>query len=303
MTGPTASVVVCRMCGGDARQRFRARDLNLGLSNQSFAYSVCADCRTLQIAEIPSDLGEFYPPAYYPIPNSRHELRASAEAELFKLDIVQRFVRSGRLLEIGPAMGGFALLAKDAGFIVETVEMDARCCEFLRETVGVKATHTADAAAFLKDSGPFEVIALWHVLEHLPNPGATLRHAAERLTEGGILVIAVPNPRALQFGLFRTFWAHLDAPRHLQLMPARSIRNAVEPLGLRPVLQTSVDRGGLGWNAFGWQMSLRNVAAALGLREVPSLLGRVLGRISRPLERQGMRGSTYTIVLRKEALG
>jgi 2-polyprenyl-3-methyl-5-hydroxy-6-metoxy-1,4-benzoquinol methylase len=295
--------VICRLCGGSARERFHARDLNLHRSSRSFAYCVCDDCRTLQIAEIPSDLGDFYPSEYYEIPNSRHELLAAAEGERFKLEIVQEFVPAGRLLEIGPAMGGFALLAKEAGFDVDTVEMDARCCDFLRDTVGVKATQTSDAAAFLDSSQPFDVIALWHVLEHLPNPRETLRAAAERLSDGGILVIAVPNPGAFQLALFGRLWAHLDAPRHLQLMPARSIRGVLRNWGLRPVLQTTVDRGGLGWNAFGWQISLQNLARVFGLRSMPSLIGRALCRISRPLERRGMRGSTYTMVLRKQALG
>lgn len=295
--------VICRFCGGAAKERFRAQDLNLQLSSRSFVYCVCGECRTLQIVETPSDLAQFYPTDYYAIPNSRHELMANAEGERFKLEIVQRFVRTGRLLEIGPAAGGFALLAKDAGFDVDTVEMDARCCAFLRDTVGVRATQTTDAAAYLKHSEPFDVIALWHVLEHLPNPRETLRAAAEGLSEGGILVIAVPNPGSLQFALFGTFWAHLDAPRHLQLIPARSIRQVVRGWGLRPVLETTIDRGGLGWNAFGWQMSLRNLARVIGLRSVPLLIGRALCRMSRPVERQGMRGSTYTIVLKKEAPG
>lgn len=289
------------MCGGFAEQRFHARDLNLQLSKESFAYCVCRDCRTLQIVETPSDLAQFYPTAYYPLPASRQELEESAENERFKLEIVQEFVRTGRLLEIGPGVGGFALLAKDAGFDVNTVEMDARCCAFLRDTVGVKATQTTDPAAFLERSDHFDVIALWHVLEHLPNPRETLRAAADRLFEGGILVIAVPNPGSLQFTVFRTFWAHLDAPRHLQLIPARSVRRLVKSWGLNPVLETTTDTGGLGWNTFGWQMSLRNLASVVGVGSVSPLLGRALSRLSRPFERQGMRGSTYTIVLRKVA--
>jgi SAM-dependent methyltransferase len=295
--------VICRLCGGVAKQRFRARDLNLNLSSWSFAYCVCGNCRTLQIAETPLDLAQFYPSGYYAIPNSRHELMAKAEGERFKLEIVQRFVRTGRLLEIGPAVGGFALLAKDAGFDVDTVEMDARCCEFLRDIVGVKATHSTDPAAYIKQSEPFDVIALWHVLEHLPNPRETLRAAAERLSESGVLVIAVPNPESFQFALFGTSWAHLDAPRHLQLIPARFLRRLVRGWGLSAVLETTSDVGGLGWNAFGWQMSLQNLARVAGLRYMPPLIGRVLCRISRPLERRGRRGSTYTMVLRKEAPG
>jgi SAM-dependent methyltransferase len=254
-------------------------------------------CGTTSISAVPSDLARYYPTDYYPLPSSRDELARTAHHETYKIDLVTRFVDGGRLLEIGPGAGGFAYLATRAGFDVETMEMDERTCTFLREVVGVKAMQTSEPETALDSSGLFDVIALWHVLEHLPNPEDLLQSAARALKPGGVLVIAVPNPGALQFGVFRRYWAHLDAPRHLALMPADAIVRSASSDGLDVVFQTSTDVGGIGWNAFGWQMSLRNLVPGL-----PSIFARAAARVMRPVERRDLNGATYTLVLKKVAV-
>ena len=65
---------------------------------------------------------------------------------------------------------------------------------------------------------------MWHVIEHLRRPWEVIERAAANLQDGGVLAIATPNPRALQFKLLRRRWAHLDAPRHLFLIPSRRAR-------------------------------------------------------------------------------
>ncbi len=274
-------------------------DFNRKLANTKFVYHQCEDCGSLVLAVPPPDLDRFYPTDYYLLPASRDELAIAAERERYKLDIVQGFVRTGHLLEIGPGPGGFAYLAKEAGFDVETIEMDQRCCQFLRDVVGVGATQTSDARAVLVHSPPLQVVALWHVVEHLTDPMETLEAAAAALSPGGILVLGAPNPAALQMSLFRARWAHLDAPRHLQLIPASYIRKRGLGLGLKTILETTTDAGGLGWNAFGWNVSLNHVASGVGL-SIPALVAKVICRLARPVERTGLRGTAYTLVLRKE---
>lgn len=277
-------------------------DFNRKLASSKFTYYQCEDCASLVLAAPPPDLDRFYPNDYYLLPSSLEELAVAAEHERYKMDIVRKFVRAGRLLEIGPGLGGFAYLAKGAGFSVETVEMDERCCQFLRGVVGVGATQTSDARAVLEQSPPLHVVALWHVLEHLADPMETLEAAAAALSPRGILVLGTPNPAALQLSLFSARWAHLDAPRHLQLIPAGYICKRGLDWGLQTVLETTTDAGGLGWNRFGWQMSLNNVASVFGFR-FPDLLARVICRLARPVERTGLRGTAYTLVLRKGGEG
>jgi SAM-dependent methyltransferase len=282
---------------------YTTKDWNRGLSEVTFTYYRCSTCTLTFLTPIPEDLGRYYPPAYYAMPASLRELATVAEAERYKIDLVQSVVRSGRLLEIGPATGTFAYLAKQAGFEVETIEMDAACCEFLERVVGVRAVKSADAASTLATLDGYDAIALWHVIEHLADPWETLEAARQRLKPGGVLVIATPNPASFQFRLFGRYWAHLDAPRHLELIPVDRLIRWADGAGLTVARKTTTDPGGLGWNLFGWVESLANLWARLsGRRRTPTLLGRVCSRLMRPIERgSGFNGATYTLVLRRPA--
>src|SRR5205085_9122902 len=102
-----------------------------------------------------------------------------------KIELVMQFVRKGRLLEIGPSWGAFCLLAKRAGFSVEAIEMDPDCCEFLNSSIGVRAIGRSDEASALAEAARPDVIAAWHVLEHMQDPWKMIDAAAAQLATGG----------------------------------------------------------------------------------------------------------------------
>lgn len=289
--------MACPNCGGVARLAFRTIDFNRRVSRETFRYLECTECGVIFLQPVPDNLGAYYAAGYHHIPGSLEELRPLADADLYKLELVQDFVPSGRLLEIGPGVGAFAFLARTAGFEVEAVEMDAECCRFLEQVVGVRTVESSDPRQALTVPARYDVIALWHVIEHLADPWDVMAATATALRPGGVLVIATPNPQALQYWLFRKFWTHVDAPRHLQLIPAAALINRAKQSGLRVERVTSSDSGGLGWNRFGWQGSFRNLTGAVAATSITQLLGRAASRIARPVERTGMRGSTYTVVL------
>jgi SAM-dependent methyltransferase len=203
-------------------------------------------------------------------------------------------------MEIGPAYGLFAYLAKQAGFEVNAIEMDDRCCQFLRDIVGINVIQSADPVAPLRESRPFDVIVLWQVLEHLPDPWSVLTEAAKRIAPGGILVLDMPNPQAFQFRILGRYWTHIDAPRHVELIPVALIEKHLAEAGLRPVLLTASDKGSNGFNSFGWCFSFKNYFAGIRKQEIAYFMGRVLTKLLIPIERTGWRGSTYTAIFRKE---
>lgn len=310
MPGDAPEQVPCRFCGRPARLRFQTRDWNCQLSEETFRYYRCAACEATFLSPVPGDLDRYYPADYYGRPASLEELARVAEAERYKLTLVRRFRSGGRLLEIGPSAGAFAHLAAVAGFKVDTIEIDAECCRFLREIVGVRAIQSGMPSHVIPTLEPYDVISLWHVIEHLPDPWETLSAAAARLRPGGIVVIGAPNPDAFQLRLFGTYWTHIDAPRHLQLLPIQTIVRRARMLGLRPRLQTTTNKGDLGWNAFGWEKSIDNVFKAGGphhslpqrRREswgLGSAIGWWLSVLAIPIDRTGKLGSTYTLVLEK----
>jgi SAM-dependent methyltransferase len=137
------------------------------------------------------------------------------------------------------------------------------------------------------------------VLEHLPHPAAALAAAAENLRDGGILALAVPNPHALQFRLLRGHWAHVDAPRHLFLIPLRAVVAQLQARGLELVASTCADPAGRHWNRFGWEYALRIHPARRSGGRLTRLGSGALARLVAPLERSDLRGATYSAVFVK----
>jgi len=289
----------CPLCGGHAEFAFRVGDRNREITDRRFEYRRCVSCRTLFLADVPSDLARYYPEDYYGLP-SLDVLDRAADGEAPKLALIRAHADGGRLVEIGAAFGIFARAAQRAGFEVTALEMDARCCRYLEEVVGVDAIETDAPQAVLDDLGPARVITLWHVLEHLPRPWDVLAAGARCLEPGGVLAIAMPNPASLQFRVLGARWAHVDAPRHLFLIPFEALRARADALGLRLAEVVTSDPAGRYWNVFGWEYAIRGRPARRGSNRVTRLLAGTLALCVAPLERRGMNGTTYTAVFVKE---
>jgi protein-L-isoaspartate O-methyltransferase len=275
------------------------RDYNRGVSREEFHYWRCPNCRLVSLINVPDDLQRYYSRGYHLLPSSDRLIERSLRRERYKIDLVQHYARSGRVLEIGPSWGAFCLLARRAGFTVEAIEMDRDCCEFLATKLGVRVMQEADESAALDRISPPDVIAMWHVIEHLRNPWALLSRAAERLAAGGIMVVATPNPEAMQFRIFGRRWTHIDAPRHLHLIPSALLCSKLRDLGLAQLKETTTDPGSLGWNRFGWGFSLANLAGFAGLRLPLRMLGAIPSKLFSLAERREGKGSAYTVIFQK----
>jgi SAM-dependent methyltransferase len=291
----------CKKCRSESTLLFRAGDYNRRITSELFDYYRCDACHLIFLDPIPADLGAYYPNHYYEIPKSVAELTTVAEKlQSWKLELVKRHIQKGRLLEIGPAYGLFCHLARRAGFEVSAIEMDPRCCQFLRDVVGINVFQGADTVTKLRECGQFDVIVLWQVIEHLPDPWSVLAAIAGQLAPGGILIMDTPNPSAFQFQVLGRYWTHVDAPRHVELIPARLLEGYVQAMGLETVVLTSQDRSSIGFNSFGWAFSFKNFFATPVLQAIAHFTGRVVTKLLIPIERSGWRGSTYTAVFRKK---
>lgn len=287
----------CPQCGGDSLRLFEAADLNRGLSKARFRYDRCARCGLIFQPQPPADLAAHYGEGYY-LELTLDAVRRAARAERDKIDIVRRHAAGGRLLEIGASRGVFAWLAREAGFAVEVIEMDRRCCAFINDTLGIPATAADDPAAALAGRAAYDVVALWHVVEHLRAPWALLDRAAAALAAGGLLVIATPNPDAFQFTRLGAAWPHVDAPRHTCLIPHATLAARLAAQGLDLVDTVTDDRSARAASRFGWGAWLSRRFAQPLLKRGVYLAGCVLAELARPLER-GLRAGAYTAVFRK----
>jgi 2-polyprenyl-3-methyl-5-hydroxy-6-metoxy-1,4-benzoquinol methylase len=108
-----------------------------------------------------------------------------------RLELIRRFAKGGKLLDVGAGDGFFLDMAKAAGFETYGTELSSTGASYAEK----RGHHLL--LGQLKDIDfkelKFNVIALWHVLEHLPNPGEALTIIHNLLEPGGVFALAVPN--------------------------------------------------------------------------------------------------------------
>ena len=294
-----ADVDVCPLCRGVAELAFVASDRNREVTAQPFRYRRCLVCGAFSLVDVPLDLGQFYPSDYYGVRDVA-ELDERGWIETHKIARVRAHVPAGRLIEIGPGGGGFAHAARRAGYDVSVIEMDEAVSRNLREVVGLDTVTSCEPAVALSEQRTADVIAMWHVIEHLPNPWEVVAAASERLRPGGALVISAPNPESLQFRLLKARWAHLDAPRHVVLLPLSLLIARCAAVGLRLAEMTTTDPAGRHLNWMGWEYAARQRP---GAGPAPPLLAKATLAFTlamRPVEQTGLRGAAYTAVFVKD---
>ena len=144
----------CPLCDGDCADAFTTRDRNRGVSEEPFLYRRCLRCGALHLGNPPADLAPFYPSAYFELP-AIGELRERAAAERYRMDLVAPHVAlGGRLIEIGPGDGIFAVQALDAGFDVTAIEADPAAAAHLRDVLGIEVVESAAPEERLAALGP-----------------------------------------------------------------------------------------------------------------------------------------------------
>jgi 2-polyprenyl-3-methyl-5-hydroxy-6-metoxy-1,4-benzoquinol methylase len=293
-----AEKTVCRLCGHEAALAFRVGDRNRGLDTAAFQYFRCEGCDSVFVADVPRDMGRYYQADGYGT-GADHFVEEFIQREQAKVALVRRFAASGRLVEIGPGPGMFTRAAVGAGYEVAAIEMDAGYCRYLVDELGVEAINSDEPALELASLAPARAVVMWHVIEHLPDPWAVLEASVESLETGGVLAISSPNPQSLQFRLLGRYWAHLDAPRHLQLIPHGTLVSKLEALGASHVLTTTTDPVGLECNRLGWEYAVRRHPARRPSTATSMRLGKLATMMLKPLEIRRLQGAAYTALFIK----
>ena len=209
----------CGICGGASSEHlFSATDVNFRTTEEVFSIARCRTCGTSQTIPRPpqESLGKYYPPVYYPIGgfSPSYDRRRIRPFQRDKVDIVRRFRTSGALLDAGCGAGFFVREASEAGFDARGVEFSPDAVEFGRKYSGVRITEGEILHADFPERS-FDIVTLWQVMEHLPNPVEILAGIRKLMKPGGILIVAVPNFDSLQAKVFRGRWYHREVPRHL----------------------------------------------------------------------------------------
>lgn len=215
----------CPGCGLTGRSRWwSARDLAFGTGTQC-RYVTCTGCGHVRQADGTGELTGFSESQLpfvrkamsHPwVARSVYAPRARWLAQRLPL------TASTRLLDVGCATGDFLqIVEREFGAACQGVEADPGLAESAAQA-GVSVT-AADFLSYTPDA-PFDVVTMFHVLEHVPDPAAALAKALAILKPGGWLCIETPVSDGWAFGVFGRFWFPLLPPFHYHVCSRRSLR-------------------------------------------------------------------------------
>ena len=201
----------------------------------------CAACATVYVRPIPSDefLAAHYQASAYFEGDGSQGYRSYADTRKALLPLFRRRLRAldthfpqrGRLLDYGCAAGYFLQLAQPDGWHIAGVELSAEMARQAEQTLGVPIARDLSQLA----PGPFDVICLWEVIEHLPRPVAELRQLFERLRPGGALMLSTPNTNHWQAAREPEAWAGYRPPSHLLFFTPDTLAAALRRAGFERV--------------------------------------------------------------------
>ncbi len=127
-----------------------------------------------------------------------------------KLKLINSQSFKGNLLDIGAGTGDFLVVAKNNGWKIKGIEPGEK----------PKAIAVNKGVSFANDlseleNNSFDIITMWHVLEHVPNLEFQIKELKRLLKPNGTILIAVPNFNSFDANYYGKFWAAFDVPRHL----------------------------------------------------------------------------------------
>ncbi len=183
-------------------------------SPEGFHLFECSGCGVVFLFPLPSEsqLASFYDEAYYGEERRKFlspvEIGIAALSSLKWSRLQSLLSRGDRMLDIGCGRGALLRFARNAGFEAYGIE---RPSPVGHAVPGVLYKSLPECNF---PDNHFQLVVLWHVLEHLSNPVATLQEIHRILKPGGWLSLAVPNYGGAQARASGRHWFHLDLPRH-----------------------------------------------------------------------------------------
>jgi 2-polyprenyl-3-methyl-5-hydroxy-6-metoxy-1,4-benzoquinol methylase len=136
------------------------------------------------------------------------------------------------LLDFGCGGGSYLQRMHELGWKVTGLDVSPVAVERIRTRLGLRAL-TGSLPHRELSPGSFDVVTMWHSLEHVHHPLVVLRAAHRLLMPGGKLLVAAPNIDSLPFRWFGAAWYGLDLPRHLTHFTPATLAAAVQAAGFR----------------------------------------------------------------------
>ena len=155
-----------------------------------------------------------------------------------KLKLINSQSQKGKILDIGAGVGNFLAVAKKDGWEVFGTEPSEKA-KTIAKTKGVPFVENLSEL----ENHSFDIITMWHVLEHVPDLENQIKELKRLLKTDGTLIVAVPNFKSFDAKYYNEFWAAYDVPIHFWHFSKTAIKKlfAKEDLELVKILPMKFD--------------------------------------------------------------
>jgi len=234
-------VQTCPICGNSSFQStLTCKDHST--SHETFELQSCSFCNFVFTSPRPDEniIHKYYASDDYISHTNKANslinrlyLTARSRTLQWKIKLLQKYSDSKtiKLLDYGCGTGEFLHTCKKKNWNIAGIEPSASAREQASKKNHVKI---ASSIPELIDN-EFDIITLWHVLEHVPNLTEVLQLLKSKLKPTGILIIAVPNHKSWDAKHYKSYWAGYDVPRHLWHFSQKNIEQLSKNNGLKIV--------------------------------------------------------------------
>lgn len=268
------------------------------LTQEPFDIMVCEDCGLLYTTPKPSDekIGDYYKSeSYYSHQENKkgfiprvYEAVKSVNLK-HKIAIATQGKEPGRLLDIGCGVGDFLHFAEQNGWQCTGAEPSDDASSIAKKRIKAEIMLPKDLEKLPDES--FDVITMWHVLEHVSDLQWQVNQLNRLLKKGGRLVVALPNFRSYDAQYYKDKWAAYDVPRHLNHFSQDSIAKIFNINGL---IQNQTQK--LVWDAF----YISFLSEKYAQKSLPLLRGAFRGLISNVKAQKSGEWSSLVYVFEKQ---
>jgi 2-polyprenyl-3-methyl-5-hydroxy-6-metoxy-1,4-benzoquinol methylase len=236
---PLETLETCPVCDNSSFENF-LNVTDYTVSQKEFTIQKCNTCQFLFTNPRPdeSEIGNYYQSQDYISHNDQAKGLISTVYGVVRDYTIGQKVKminnlanhKGNLLDIGCGTGNFVSAGKQDGWKVFGTEPDPNARNIASAKAG-KIIYESIQARELTDE-KFDIITMWHVLEHVHRLNETLNWLNEHLNDKGTILIAVPNPESHDAANYGRFWAAYDVPRHLYHFTKNSMEALLRKHGL-----------------------------------------------------------------------
>lgn len=257
---------------------------------RNFGYDRCSDCGFVFANPAPSEraASEFYNSDFYDNYRALEEenIRKTPYYSISSYTDPRRLAgwltqeKAAKILDFGCGPASFiALLRDEFGFAnVEGLELNANSAAVADRSYGIKL---APDALHLKHK-PYDVILMFEVIEHLPNPAHEIEQCRDLLAPGGQLFITTPSVRNIPARYFPSHCGHYTGPSHVSLFTEESMSRLLGRLGMKIVRMETDDAPLLGRAVTSplYNLDIQSPQSSFDIDDalfVPNIMGRAAG--------------------------